>query len=108
VTNQLVFCLEQRAKTPCLCQDTCLEFFIFTLWIHSKTQLKTLIVHALISYWTSVNVEFVKGLEDYNEDCAIQETDSSIRPITITATKYIKDSKGYRESRELRRDKGNG
>jgi hypothetical protein len=27
VTNQLVFCLEYRAKTLCLRQDTCLEFF---------------------------------------------------------------------------------
>jgi hypothetical protein len=32
VTNQLVSCLEHRAKTLCLRQDTCLEFF----YIHSR------------------------------------------------------------------------
>jgi hypothetical protein len=50
MTNQLVSCLEHRAKTLCLRQDTCLEFFYVHPLEHTRrhnSRVKTPIVHAL-------------------------------------------------------------
>jgi hypothetical protein len=58
MTNQIVSCLEHRAKILCLCQDTCLQFFYIQPPEHKdKTQRHSLAISCYVYYSTNENIQ---------------------------------------------------